>query len=199
VESLKKCRSIINITLCKYKEEIIMDDNKRKELLEKAQKIRQDQAKVRGQLQEGELDATAVLIQRGKNPIMGRMRLGYLLMSIKGIGKFKANKMVEKWGLAIDTRLEAITLEQVITIAEELNAVSSEPAKDKPKQVGEAVKEEKVEAAKAMSAEEAKEFKDHPIRVDVSKHANVKIPNASRTPADVANGTRQSGSGSNNG
>jgi ribosomal protein S13 len=120
-----------------------MTDTDRKELLLKAQHIRQEQAKIREQLQAGTLDATSVLIQRNSNSLMGRMRLGYLLMSLKGIGKFKATKLTEKWGLNLDTRLEVLTLEQVIRIAEEMNMTAVDAVKEK--------KDKKQEPAKPTS------------------------------------------------
>lgn len=108
-----------------------MTTQERKELLTQAQAIRQEQAKIREAIQAGRLDATSVLVQRNTNKLMGRMRLGYLLMSIKGVGKFKANKMAEKWGLTADTRLEALTLAQVITIAEEVSKLNA-PKPEQP-------------------------------------------------------------------
>jgi len=103
-----------------------MTTQDRKALLLRAQQIRQEQAKIRESIREGRLDPTSVLIQRNTNNLMGRMRLTYLLMSIKGIGKFKAQKLIASWALSHEVRLEELELEQVIRIAETITKFVAE-------------------------------------------------------------------------
>jgi 5'-3' exonuclease len=103
-----------------------MTTQDRKALLLRAQQIRQEQAKIRESIREGRLDPTSVLIQRNTNNLMGRIRLTYLLMSIKGIGKFKAQKLIASWGLPHEVRLEELELEQVIRIAETITKFVAE-------------------------------------------------------------------------
>lgn len=91
----------------------------RKDLLLRAQAIRQDQARIRNSIRKGEVDPVIILIKRD-NPYYGRIRLGYLLMSVKGIGKSKVSKILNNLNLNNSVRLNELQLEQVIRIAEEL-------------------------------------------------------------------------------
>jgi len=113
-----------------------MTTQDRKALLLRAQQIRQEQAKIRKSIREGRLDPTSVLVQRSTNNLMGRMRLTYLLMSIKGIGKFKAQKLIASWELPNEVRLEELELEQVIRIAETITKFLSDQSKPSTSQPG---------------------------------------------------------------
>lgn len=91
---------------------------------EKAIKMRQDRAKVRAKLQARELTFTEVLAMREENEAVGGMRVSAMLEALPGIGKVRAQGIMEKIGIATSRRLRGLGPHQIAGLNRELAHLS---------------------------------------------------------------------------
>lgn len=102
-----------------------MTQEERKAMLLRAQGIRQEHSEWRQKIQAG-LDPLTVILQRN-NQTVQRMRLEYVLRSVPGIGKHKAEKIMMKLGVDTKIRLTDLVTEQVIRLADILAGRAAQP------------------------------------------------------------------------
>lgn len=91
---------------------------------EKAIRMRQDRAKVRAKLQARELTFTEVLAMRESDEAVGGMRVSAMLEALPGIGKVRAQGIMEKIGIATSRRLRGLGPHQIAGLNRELAHLS---------------------------------------------------------------------------
>ncbi|MBE3519023.1 MAG: integration host factor [Firmicutes bacterium] len=90
----------------------------KKKALEKAQEMRRARADLRNKLKRG--DITFAEILQNDNPVVGRMRVSYLLRSLPRIGKVKAEKIMEEVGIDESRRVQGLGKRQKEALLERL-------------------------------------------------------------------------------
>lgn len=90
----------------------------KKKALEKAQEMRRARAELRNKLKKGDISFAEILEK--DNPVVGRMRVSYLLRSLPRIGKVKAEKIMEEVGIDESRRVQGLGKRQKEALLERL-------------------------------------------------------------------------------
>lgn len=90
----------------------------KKRALEKAQEMRRARAELRNKLKKGDISFAEILEK--DNPVVGRMRVSYLLRSLPRIGKVKAEKIMEEVGIDESRRVQGLGKRQKEALLERL-------------------------------------------------------------------------------
>ena len=90
----------------------------KKKALEKAQEMRRARADLRNKLKRGDISFAEILEK--ENPVIGRMRVSYLLRSLPRIGKVKAEKIMEEVGIDESRRVQGLGKRQKEALLERL-------------------------------------------------------------------------------
>lgn len=90
----------------------------KKKALEKAQEMRRARADLRNKLKRGDVSFAEILEK--DNPVIGRMRVSYLLRSLPRIGKVKAEKIMEEVGIDESRRVQGLGKRQKEALLERL-------------------------------------------------------------------------------
>ncbi|HHY34539.1 MAG TPA: integration host factor [Firmicutes bacterium] len=90
----------------------------KKKALEKAQEMRRARADLRNKLKRGDISFAEILEK--DNPVIGRMRVSYLLRSLPRIGKVKAEKIMEEVGIDESRRVQGLGKRQKEALLERL-------------------------------------------------------------------------------
>src|SRR5215467_3919896 len=80
--------------------------------LEKAARARKDRAEIKNRLKRGEITLSAVLDQGQTEDTAGKMKVSALLESMPGVGKVRAQQIMERLGIAESRRVRGLGAKQ---------------------------------------------------------------------------------------
>jgi signal recognition particle GTPase len=80
--------------------------------LEKAAKARKDRAEVKKNLKRGAITLPSVLKQGQSDDTVGKMKVSALLESMPGVGKVRAQQIMERLGIAESRRVRGLGANQ---------------------------------------------------------------------------------------
>lgn len=83
----------------------------RKEALAKALEVRKKRAEIREQLKSGKM-TLADVFNKANDPVIGRMKVSTLLQSLQGIGKKRAEKIMNEVGISENRRVKGLGKKQ---------------------------------------------------------------------------------------
>jgi len=84
----------------------------RQQALDKAAEVRRERAELKEQLKHGGTTLDSVLDRAAADDIVGKMRTQALLESLPGVGKVRAQQIMEKLGIAESRRLRGLGSKQ---------------------------------------------------------------------------------------
>jgi transposase len=80
--------------------------------LEKAAEIRKARAELKEQLKQGNITLAAVLDRAESDDVVGKLKVSAVLQALPGIGKIRANQIMEKLKIADSRRLRGLGEQQ---------------------------------------------------------------------------------------
>lgn len=80
--------------------------------LEKAAQARKDRAEIKNNLKRGAVTLTDVLNQGQTDDTVGKMKVSALLESLPGVGKVRAQQIMERLGIAESRRIRGLGAKQ---------------------------------------------------------------------------------------
>ena len=80
--------------------------------LEKAAQARKDRAEIKNNLKRGAVSLTDVLNQGQTDDTVGKMKVSALLESMPGVGKVRAQQIMERLGIAESRRIRGLGAKQ---------------------------------------------------------------------------------------
>jgi len=80
--------------------------------LEKAAEIRKARAELKDQLKSGKTTLASVLDRAERDDVVGKLRVSAVLQALPGIGKIRANQIMEKLKIAESRRLRGLGEQQ---------------------------------------------------------------------------------------
>jgi signal recognition particle GTPase len=80
--------------------------------LEKAAQARKDRAEIKNNLKRGAVTLTDVLNQGQTDDTVGKMKVSALLESMPGVGKVRAQQIMERLGIAESRRIRGLGAKQ---------------------------------------------------------------------------------------
>ena len=80
--------------------------------LEKAAQARKDRAEIKNNLKRGTVSLTDVLNQGQTDDTVGKMKVSALLESLPGVGKVRAQQIMERLGIAESRRIRGLGAKQ---------------------------------------------------------------------------------------
>jgi signal recognition particle GTPase len=87
--------------------------------LEKAAQARKDRAEIKNNLKRGTVTLTDVLNQGQTDDTVGKMKVSALLESLPGVGKVRAQQIMERLGIAESRRIRGLGAKQRAALEEE--------------------------------------------------------------------------------
>ncbi len=96
-----------------------LTDEQRRAALKKAVETRQKRAAVKKEIKAGQLSLIQVL-DRVSDPIIAKMKISALLKSLPGVGKVRAEKLMEKIGIDQSRRIQGLGSKQRENLLQEL-------------------------------------------------------------------------------
>ena len=96
-----------------------LTDEQRRAALQKAVETRQKRAAVKKEIKAGQLSLIQVL-DRVSDPIIAKMKISALLKSLPGVGKVRAEKLMEKIGIDQSRRIQGLGSKQRESLLQEL-------------------------------------------------------------------------------
>jgi transposase len=87
--------------------------------LEKAAASRRKRAEVKNRLRSGATTIIEVIVEAQSDEIVGKLRVADLLTSIPGVGKVKAEAIMERLGIASSRRVRGLGTKQVAALEQE--------------------------------------------------------------------------------
>ncbi|HDZ86107.1 hypothetical protein LCGC14_0968250 [marine sediment metagenome] len=96
-----------------------LTDEERRAALQKAVETRQKRAQVKKQIKAGQLSLSQVL-DSTDDPIIAKMKTMALLKSLPGVGKVRAEKLMEKIGIDQSRRIQGLGSKQRESLLQEL-------------------------------------------------------------------------------
>lgn len=92
--------------------------------LAKAAASRRFRADIKAQVKTGQMSVRKVLDLAASNEFVGKMRVSALLESLPGVGKIRAQVLMEKMGISFTRRLQGLGKHQVSQLLAEFDAVA---------------------------------------------------------------------------
>ncbi|CAB5239718.1 unannotated protein [freshwater metagenome] len=89
--------------------------------LEKAKVSRQERAFIKASLKAGDVFLSDVLDMAQKNEAVGKMRVADLLSSLSGVGKVRAQSIMEKIGISPTRRIQGLGVHQLLALRKEFS------------------------------------------------------------------------------
>lgn len=84
-----------------------LSDADRKKALQKALEVRKKRAELREKIKKGQVTLKEVF-DMADDPVVGRMKVSALLQSLPGIGKVRAEKIMNKIGISPTRRVQGL-------------------------------------------------------------------------------------------
>ena len=89
----------------------VLTDEQRKQALEKAAEARRKRAELKGQLKSGKLTLKDMLSRQGDDTV-GKMKVSAVLGSLPGVGKVRAQKLMEELDISASRRIRGLGAKQ---------------------------------------------------------------------------------------
>ena len=89
-----------------------LSPEQRKAALEKAAEIRKARAELKDQLKSGKTTLASVLDRAENDDVVGKLKVSAVLQAMPGIGKIRANQIMEKLKIAESRRLRGLGEQQ---------------------------------------------------------------------------------------
>lgn len=94
----------------------------RADALRKAAEVRKSRAKLKDDLKSGKLSLGSVLDRASTDPVVGKMRVKSLLLSLPRIGAVKAEEIMSQFHIAENRRVAGLGTRQVAELREYFSA-----------------------------------------------------------------------------
>jgi len=89
-----------------------LDDESRRQALEKAAEARKVRAELKHQLKAGEIDFTEVLRRADADEVVGKTKVSAVLEALPRVGKVRARKLMERLDISPSRRLRGLGANQ---------------------------------------------------------------------------------------
>ncbi len=89
-----------------------LDDESRRQALEKAAEARKVRAELKHQLKAGEIDFAEVLRRSDGDEVVGRTKVSAVLEALPRVGKVRARKLMERLDISPSRRLRGLGANQ---------------------------------------------------------------------------------------
>jgi hypothetical protein len=99
-----------------------LDDESRRQALEKAAEARRVRAELKQRLKAGEIDFAEVLRQADANEIIGKTKVSAILEALPKVGKVRARKLMERLDISLSRRLRGLGANQRDKLLKEFEA-----------------------------------------------------------------------------
>jgi hypothetical protein len=95
--------------------------DQREKALEKALLVRRERAEVRGRLKKGKITVSAVLEDAAQNETIAKMRVFSLLTAVPGVGKVRAEQIMDRLGIARNRNVRGLGPNQRADLEQEFD------------------------------------------------------------------------------
>lgn len=85
-----------------------LTEEQRRQALEKAAEARRRRAEIKAQLKSGALSLAETLRRAEADEILGKMKVSALLEALPGVGKVRAQKVMEELNISLSRRLRGL-------------------------------------------------------------------------------------------
>jgi hypothetical protein len=99
-----------------------LDDQSRREALEKAAEARKVRAELKHQLKAGEIDFAEVLRRAEADEVVGKTKVSAVLEALPKVGKVRARKLMERLDISPSRRLRGLGANQRDKLLREFEA-----------------------------------------------------------------------------
>ena len=99
-----------------------LDDESRRQALEKAAEARRVRAELKQRLKAGEIDFAEVLRQADSNEIVGKTKVSAVLEALPKVGKVRARKLMERLDISPSRRVRGLGANQREKLLKEFEA-----------------------------------------------------------------------------
>ncbi|HWH31865.1 MAG TPA: integration host factor, actinobacterial type [Egibacteraceae bacterium] len=99
-----------------------LDDDSRRQALEKAAEARRVRAELKQRLKAGEIDFAEVLRQADTNEIIGKTKVSAVLEALPKVGKVRARKLMERLDISPSRRVRGLGANQREKLLKEFEA-----------------------------------------------------------------------------
>lgn len=96
-----------------------LDDESRRQALEKAAEARKVRAELKHRLKSGEIDFADVLREADRNEVVGKTKVSAVLEALPRVGKVRARKVMERLDISPSRRLRGLGVNQRDRLLEE--------------------------------------------------------------------------------
>jgi len=98
----------------------VLNDEQRRQALEKAAEARRKRAEVKAELKSGKRTLPDILASQN-NDTVGKMKVSTVLESLPGVGKVRARKLMEKLDISASRRVRGLGAKQRGALLEEFS------------------------------------------------------------------------------
>jgi len=98
----------------------VLNEEQRRQALEKAAEARRKRAEVKGELKSGKRSLSDILNSQ-TNETVGKMKVSTVLESLPGVGKVRARKLMEKLDISASRRVRGLGAKQRSALLEEFS------------------------------------------------------------------------------
>lgn len=85
-----------------------LSEEQRRQALEKAAEARRKRAEIKAQLKNGSLGLTEILRRADGDDTLGKMKVAAMLEALPGVGKVRAQKVMEELNISPSRRLRGL-------------------------------------------------------------------------------------------
>ena len=96
----------------------ILTPEQRAAALEKAAQARRERAEVKNRLKHSQGDLGDVIREGQENDVVGKMKVSALLEALPGVGKVRAQKVMEEIGISETRRVRGLGANQISALIE---------------------------------------------------------------------------------
>jgi hypothetical protein len=96
----------------------VLNEEQRRQALEKAAEARRKRAEVKAELKSGKRTLTDILQDQGSDTV-GKMKVSTVLESLPGVGKVRARKLMEKLDISASRRVRGLGAKQRSALQDE--------------------------------------------------------------------------------
>jgi hypothetical protein len=96
----------------------VLNEEQRRQALEKAAEARRKRAEVKGELKSGKRTLSDILNDQGSDTV-GKMKVSTVLESLPGVGKVRARKLMEKLDISASRRVRGLGAKQRSALLDE--------------------------------------------------------------------------------
>ena len=89
----------------------VLNEEQRRQALEKAAEARRKRAEVKGELKSGKRSLSQILDDQGSDTV-GKMKVSTVLESLPGVGKVRAQKLMDELDISASRRVRGLGAKQ---------------------------------------------------------------------------------------